>query len=42
MVLAALPYLGVAPDTSPTARTYIERRYGNIGIGLSAYWLIVG
>ena len=39
-VFAALPYFGVGPDTSPTARTYIERRYGNIGIGLTAFWLI--
>lgn len=39
-VFAALPYFGVGPDTSPTARTYIERRYGNIGIGLTAIWLV--
>jgi len=39
-VLAVLPYFGVGPDTSPTADTYLERRYGNIGIGLAAFWLI--
>ncbi|MDO8403146.1 MAG: hypothetical protein Q7T27_06585 [Pseudomonas sp.] len=38
-ILAALPYLGVGPDTSPDADTYLERRYGNIGIGLTVMWL---
>lgn len=40
-VLAALPYLGVGRDTSPGADSYVERRYGNIGTGLAAMWLIV-
>ena len=40
-VLVALPYLGVGPDTSPTADNYLERRYGNIGMGLAMMWLIV-
>ena len=38
-VLAALPYLGVGPDTSPGADSYLERRYGNIGIGFAFMWL---
>lgn len=38
-VLAILPYFGVGPDTSPDADTYLERRYGNIGLGLTAMWL---
>ena len=38
-ILAALPYFGLGPDTSPDASTYVERRYGNIGLGLAAMWL---
>ena len=39
-ILAALPYLGVGPDTSPSADSYLERRYGNIGMGLAMMWLL--
>ena len=39
-VFAALPYFDVGPDTSPNSPTYIERRYGNIGVGLTVFWLI--
>ena len=39
-VLAALPYLGVGPDTSPGTDTYVERRDGNIGMGLTMIWLV--
>ena len=38
-ILVALPYFGLGPDTSPDASRYIERRYGNIGIGLAMMWL---
>ncbi|MEQ1873180.1 MAG: hypothetical protein ABL953_05575 [Ilumatobacteraceae bacterium] len=38
-ILASLPYFGVGPATSPDASTHLERRYGNIGIGLTAMWL---
>ncbi len=38
-VLATLPYFGLGPDTSPDAATFLERRYGNIGLGLTAMWL---
>jgi len=38
-VLATLPYFGLGPATSPDASTHLERRYGNIGIGLTAMWL---
>ena len=38
---ASLPYWGVGPDTSPGADTYLERRYGNIGMGLAVMWLVV-
>jgi hypothetical protein len=38
-ILVALPYFGLGPDTSPSASSYIERRYGNIGIGLAMMWL---
>ena len=38
-ILAILPYFGLGPDTSPDASTHLERRYGNIGIGLTAMWL---
>jgi hypothetical protein len=40
-ILAALPYFGLGPDTSPSASSYIERRYGNIGIGLVVMWLVL-
>lgn len=40
-ILTALPYLGVGPDTSPSADSYLERRYGNIGMGLAMMWLAV-
>ena len=40
-ILAALPYFGVGPDTSPSANSYVERRYGNIGTGLATMWLVV-
>jgi hypothetical protein len=39
VILVALPYFGLGPDTSPSASSYIERRYGNIGIGLAMMWL---
>ena len=39
VILVALPYFGLGPDTSPSAPSYIERRYGNIGIGLAMMWL---
>ena len=38
-ILAMLPYFGLGPDTSSDASTYLERRYGNIGLGLTAIWL---
>jgi hypothetical protein len=38
-ILAILPYFGLGPNTSPDASSYLERRYGNIGIGLTAMWL---
>lgn len=38
-ILVALPYFGLGPDTSPIASSYVERRYGNIGIGLAMMWL---
>ena len=38
-ILAALPYFGLGPDTSPDASSHLERRYGNIGLGLTAMWL---
>jgi hypothetical protein len=38
-ILVALPYFGLGPDTSPGASSYVERRYGNIGIGLAMMWL---
>jgi hypothetical protein len=37
-IVGALPYLGLGPDTSPGAPTYLERRYGNIGVGLAMMW----
>jgi hypothetical protein len=39
VILVALPYFGLGPDTSPSASSYVERRYGNIGIGLAMMWL---
>lgn len=38
VIVGALPYLGIGPDTSPGASTYLERRYGNIGLGLAMLW----
>ena len=38
-IVCALPLLGIGGDASPDGDTYLERRYGNIGLGLAVLWL---
>ena len=39
-LFAAMPLMGLGPDVSPEADGRLERRYGNIGIGLAAIWVV--
>ncbi len=35
IMFTAMPLMGLGADISPDADTYLEQRYGNIGIGLA-------
>ncbi|MEO6123639.1 MAG: hypothetical protein ABIR32_07985 [Ilumatobacteraceae bacterium] len=39
ILFAAMPLLGLGADVSPDADNHLERRYGNIGIGLALGWV---
>lgn len=38
-LFAAMPLMGLGADVSPDADSYLEQRYGNIGIGLAVAWV---
>ena len=40
-LFAAMPWIGLGADVSPDADGYLEQRYGNIGLGLAAIWVVL-
>jgi len=38
---AAMPWIGLGADVSPEAEGYLEQRYGKIGLGLAAIWVVL-
>ncbi len=40
-LFAAMPLMGLGAEVSPDADSYLEQRYGNIGVGLAAMWTLL-